>query len=172
MHGEDVPGTSLCISEPSAPDYSELIGAPDANGYNVGHAKTAPSTTHSETTTKITGVDGKMAGVPGKTTGVAGTSNAMEYFLVIDPVGGDSVQIEYSPTKGVTMDLFAKPEFLFQQLCTIILNVSGRPPSADAAASQECVGNVRSCPDVARSTCRKSSDMADAMRQPVVTKIG
>ena len=33
MCGETVPGTSLCISEPRALDYSELIGAPDANGY-------------------------------------------------------------------------------------------------------------------------------------------
>jgi hypothetical protein len=172
MHGEDVPGTSLCISEPRAPDYSELIGAPDANGYNVGHAKTAPSTTHSETTTKITGVDGKMAGVPGETTGVAGTSNAMQYFLVIDPVEGGSVQIGYSPTNGMTINHFTKPEFSFQQLCAIILNIPGHPPSADTVASQECVGNVRSCPDVARSTRRKSSDVADAVHQPVVTKIG
>jgi hypothetical protein len=157
---------SLYISEPGAPYCSELI-APDANGYSVW---TALNATHSDTTATIAGIDGKMPGVPGKTTGVAGTSNTMEYFLVIDPVGSNSVQIGYSPTKGVTMDLFAKPEFLFQQLCAIILNVSGRPPSADAAASQECVGNVMSYPDVARGTRRKSSGVADAVHQPVVTQ--
>jgi hypothetical protein len=59
--GETVPDTSLSISEPEAPNYSELIGAPDANGYNVGHTKTMGT------------MNGKMPGVPGKTTGVADT---------------------------------------------------------------------------------------------------
>jgi hypothetical protein len=172
MHGETVPDTNLCISEPAAPDYSELIGAPDANGYNVGHTKTTPDATHGDTMGTIAEMDGEMPGVPGKTTGVAGTSNTMEYFLVIDPVESGCVQIGYSPTKGMTMNLFGNPKFLLQQFCEIILNIPGRPPSADAAPSQECVGNVTRYPDVKRGTRRESSDVADAVRQPVVTQIG
>jgi hypothetical protein len=158
---ESNPCMTLCISEPGAPDCSELI-APDANGYSVW---TAPDATYIDTMATIAGIDSKMPGVPGKTTGVADTSNTMEYFLVIDPVESGSVQIGYSPTKHVTMNLFTKPEFLFQQLCMIILN-------ADTVASQECVGKVTSYPDVVRGTRRKSSDMADAMHQPVVIQIG
>jgi hypothetical protein len=159
-HGETVPDTSLSISEPEAPNYSELIGAPDANGYNVGHTKTMGT------------MNGKMPGVPGKTTGVADTSSTMEYFLMIDPVESGCVQIGYSPTKGMTMNLFGKPKFLLRQFCEIILNIPGRPPSAEAAASQECVGNVTRYPHVPRGTRRESSDVGDAVRQPVVTQIG
>ena len=53
-----------------------------------------------------------------------------------------------------------------------IFQTPGRPLSADTAASQECVGNVTRYPDVARGTRRKSSDVADAVHQPVVTQIG
>ena len=169
--GETAPGARLCIGEPGAPGCSELI-APDANGYNVGQAETAPDTTRSDTTTAITGIDGKISGVPGKTTGVAGTSNTMQYFLVVDPVENGSVRIEYSPTKDMMISIFAKPGSSFRQLHVIILNVSGRSLSVDAAASQECVGKVASYPYVVRGTHRKNSDVADAVRQPVVTQIG
>jgi hypothetical protein len=120
----------------------------------------------------IVEMDGKMPGVPGNTTGVAGTSNTMEYFLVIDPVEGGCIQIRYSATKGMAINLFGEPKFVLQQLCAIISNMPGRAPSADTAASQECVGNVTSYPDVVRDTRRMSSDVADAVRQPVVTQIG
>ena len=36
----------------------------------------------------------------------------------------------------------------------------------------DAVGNVTSYPDVACGTRRESSDVADAVRQPVVTQIG
>jgi hypothetical protein len=67
-------------------------------------------------------------------------------------------------------DFFTKPlqGSLFRKLRAIILNIPGRALNADTSASQECVGKVASYADVVRGTHRDSSDVADAVRQPVV----
>ena len=64
-------------------------------------------------------------------------------------------------------DFFTKPlqGSLFRKLRAIILNIPGRTPSSDAAASQECVEVKKSYADVVRGTHRKSSDVADAVRK-------
>ena len=82
------------------------------------------------------------------------------------------MQIEYCPTGDMVTDfLFTKKPLqgsLFQKLCAIILNIPGHALNADTLASQECVGKVASYANVVQGTHRKSSDVADAMHQPVV----
>ena len=80
------------------------------------------------------------------------------------------IWIEYCPTGDMVADFFTKPlqGSLFHKLRTIILNIPGHTFSSDAAASQECVEKVASYADMVRGTHRKSSDVADAMHQPIV----
>jgi hypothetical protein len=68
-------------------------------------------------------------------------------------------------------DFFTKPlqGSLFRKLRAIILNIPGRALSADTSTSQECVGKAASYADVVRGTHSKSSDVTDAVRQPVVS---
>ena len=67
-------------------------------------------------------------------------------------------------------DFFTKPlqGSLLQKLHAIISNIPGHALIPDATASQECVGKVVSYANVVRGTHGKSSDIADAMHQPVV----
>jgi hypothetical protein len=94
----------------------------------------------------------------------------IRYFFVTDQVKRGEIRIAYCPTGDMVADFFTKPlqGSLFRKLRAIILNIPGRAPSADALASQECVGKVASYADVVRGTHRKSSDVADAVRQPAV----
>jgi hypothetical protein len=48
----------------------------------------------------------------------------------------------------------------------------GARRKVDENRQVEIVGNVTRYPDMARGTRRKSSDVADTVRQPVVTQIG
>ena len=80
------------------------------------------------------------------------------------------IRIEYCPTGDMVADFFTKPfqVSLFQKLWAIILNIPGHALTSDAAASLECVEKVVRYADVVQGTHRKSSDVADAMCQPVV----
>ena len=93
-----------------------------------------------------------------------------QYFFVTNRIKHGDMQIEYCPTGDMVAYFFAKPlqDSLFRKLCAIILNIPSRTLNTDAAASQECVGKVASYADVVQGAHRKSSDVADAMRQPVV----
>jgi hypothetical protein len=95
----------------------------------------------------------------------------IRYFFVTNRVKNGEVRIKHCPTGDMVANFFTKPlqGSLFQKLHAIILNIPGRSPSADAAASQECVGKVASYVNVVRGTHRKSSDVADAVHQPVVS---
>jgi hypothetical protein len=94
----------------------------------------------------------------------------IRYFFVTDRVKSGDIRIEYCPTADMVADFFTKPlqGSLFRKLRAIILNISGRAHTTDAAASQECVGKVTSYADVVRGTHNGSSDVVDAVRQPVV----
>jgi hypothetical protein len=94
----------------------------------------------------------------------------IRYFFVTDRVKNGEMRIEYCPTADMVADFFTKPlqGSLFRKLRAIILNIPDRGLSMDTSASQECVGKVASYADVVRGSHRKGSDVADAVRQPVV----
>ena len=93
----------------------------------------------------------------------------IQYFFVTDRVKHGGIQIEYCPTGDMVADFFTKPlqGSLFQKLHAIILNIPGHALTSDAVASQECVEKVASYADMVQGTHKKSSDVADAVRQPV-----
>jgi hypothetical protein len=95
----------------------------------------------------------------------------IRYFFVTDRIKHGEMRIEYCPTGDMVADFFTKPlqGSLFRKLRAIILNIPGRTLSADASTSQECVGEAVSYADVVRGTHRKSSDVTDVVRQPVVS---
>jgi hypothetical protein len=95
----------------------------------------------------------------------------IRYFFVTDRIKHGEMRIEYCPTGDMVADFFTKPlqGSLFRKLRAIILNIPGRALSVDTSTSQECVGKAASYADVVRGTHRKSSDVTDAVRQPVVS---
>ena len=94
----------------------------------------------------------------------------IQYFFVTDWVKHGDIWIEYFPTGDMVADFFTKPlqGSLFHKLQAIILNIPSLSFTSDAAASQECVEKVASYADMVQGTHGKSSDIADAMCQPVL----
>ena len=95
----------------------------------------------------------------------------IRYFFVTDHIKQRELRIEYCPTGEMVANFFTKPlqGSLFRKLRGIILNLPTNAVKANALASQECVGNVRSYADVVRGTHSDSSRayVADAVRQPM-----
>jgi hypothetical protein len=98
----------------------------------------------------------------------------IRYFFVTDRIKNGEMRIEHCPMEEMVADFFTKPlqGSLFQKLRGLILYTPVRPPSTSAAASQECVENVRkvSYTDVVRgtSTHPESTTVDDAMNWHVV----
>jgi hypothetical protein len=91
----------------------------------------------------------------------------IRYFFVTDRIKQGDLRIDYCPTGDMVADFFTKPlqGSKFRKLRQMILNLPDDTKMMNAAASQECVENVRSYADVVRGRHGHSSSNTDAMHQ-------